>query len=159
MNDAVQAQLDAARNRLLDLTLRNRLLNFRPTRRTTIQIVDEIPAEIWKLLVAQRRALSFLAREEHEMYRRPRPEGEQPAPGDTAPDEPQATDASDGELFALPDLVTGLDAEDGALPERYTDRFLQTPLPGEELQTNLLRTYQAANSAPERSRIATCPSA
>ena len=62
MKDAVQAQLDAARNRLLDLTLRNRLLNFRPTRRTTIQIVDEIPAEIWKLLVALRRAFSFLAR-------------------------------------------------------------------------------------------------
>ena len=54
-NDAVDRELARAREHLLDLTLRNRLLNFRPTKRTTIHVVDELPDQIWKLLVVFRK--------------------------------------------------------------------------------------------------------
>jgi DhnA family fructose-bisphosphate aldolase class Ia len=73
MDDPVSAELARARERLLDPTMRNRLLNFRPTRRTTVQIVDELPA-------------------------------------------------------------------------RHSDLLLQTPLTGEDLQTNLLRIERQARS-------------
>ena len=49
-SDPVAVELARARERLLDLTLRNRLLNFRPTRRTTIPVVDELPWKVWELL-------------------------------------------------------------------------------------------------------------
>ena len=42
----VEQQLEAARQQLLDLTLRNRLLNFRRTKRSTIVVIDEDPKEI-----------------------------------------------------------------------------------------------------------------
>ena len=45
----------AARERLLDLTLRNRLLNFRLSKQRTIHIVDEIPKEIFDILVLKER--------------------------------------------------------------------------------------------------------
>ena len=124
MANMVESQLDQARQRLLDLSMRNWLLNFRPTRRTTIQVVDEIPAEIWKLLIERGKTMSFPAREEHETFNE--------TPDETADDE-DAADA-DGELFALPDVSTSLDGDDGALPQRYTDLFLQTWRGGEVLQ-------------------------
>ena len=48
-----------ARQRLLDLTLNNRLLNYRPSRRRTIQVVDEIPREIFDILVLQPKTMQF----------------------------------------------------------------------------------------------------
>lgn len=68
MDDSVRKELERARQRLVDLTLRNRLLNFRPTRRTTISVVDELPGQVWHLLVEQGKKLAFLAREEHELF-------------------------------------------------------------------------------------------
>ncbi len=56
----VEKQLDAARQQLLDLTLRNRLLNFRKTRRSTLTVIDEIPREIYDLLVLREKAMQFL---------------------------------------------------------------------------------------------------
>ena len=57
----IDRQLQAARQRLLDLTMRNRLLNFRPTKRKTIQVVDEIPREVFDILVLQEKMLTFRA--------------------------------------------------------------------------------------------------
>jgi len=68
MDDSVRREIERARQRLVDLTLRNRLLNFRPTRRTTISVVDELPGQVWHLLVEQGKKLAFLAREEHELF-------------------------------------------------------------------------------------------
>ncbi|MGH7890291.1 MAG: DUF4011 domain-containing protein, partial [Thermodesulfobacteriota bacterium] len=47
----VEKQLEEARRNLLDLTPRNRLLNFRPTKARTLRIIDEIPREIYDILV------------------------------------------------------------------------------------------------------------
>ena len=55
----VEAQLQAARNRLLDLTMRNRLLNFRPTKVRTIRIQEAVVPQIFEALVIQERALEF----------------------------------------------------------------------------------------------------
>ena len=147
MDEPVRQQLAEARHRLLDLTLRNRLLNFRPTRRTTVEIVDELPAEVWRLVVEQQKKLAFLAREEHELFDRPPREGEPEAeaPGRDADAE---EDEGPEQPFVLPDLATAVE-DGGPLPDRYTDLFLQTTLPGEELQTNLLRIEQEARSLRE----------
>lgn len=53
----IDRQLEEARKRLLDLTMRNRLLNFRLTRARTVRVVDEIPREIYDILVLQEKAM------------------------------------------------------------------------------------------------------
>jgi hypothetical protein len=58
----IERQLQAARQRLLDLTMRNRLLNFRPTKRKTIQGIDEIPREVFDILALQERVMEFRAK-------------------------------------------------------------------------------------------------
>lgn len=55
----VEEGVRMARQRLLDLTLNNRLLNYRPSRRRTIQVVDEIPREIFDILVLQPKTMQF----------------------------------------------------------------------------------------------------
>ena len=47
------------RKNLLDLSLRNALLNYRPTKRRGIQVVDESSREIFKLLVTENKAMYF----------------------------------------------------------------------------------------------------
>lgn len=59
-NQAVALRLEAARRDLLDLGLRNSLLNFRSTGARSIEVVDELPAHIFRLLVRDKKALTFL---------------------------------------------------------------------------------------------------
>jgi len=58
MND-VERQLEEARQNLLDLTLRNRLLHYRPSTRRSLRIVDEVPSEIVQRLLLEEKAMWF----------------------------------------------------------------------------------------------------
>lgn len=112
----LQAKLDAARKELLDLGLRNPMLNHRPSRARGLVLVDELPAEVWRRLVVDGKAFSFLAAEgERAEGWLADPEGEAPAPaGEKAP--------------------------------RHTDTKLQTAIPPGELQKVLLNTFYAART-------------
>jgi hypothetical protein len=57
----VAATADAWRRKLLDLSKRNRALHFRPTKVSTIAIVDELPAEIFRTLYLRERSMRFPA--------------------------------------------------------------------------------------------------
>ena len=46
--------IEASREELLDLGLRNPLLNYRPSRARGVQVVDELPAEVFRILVHDR---------------------------------------------------------------------------------------------------------
>ena len=58
---AIARELEAARQRLLDLTLRNRLLNYRPNALRSIRVTGELPAEIYDALVLREKAMEFRA--------------------------------------------------------------------------------------------------
>jgi len=60
LGETVEAQLEQARRSLLDLTLRNRLLNFREGASSTIKVVDEFPDEVFRILVSEGKQMSFL---------------------------------------------------------------------------------------------------
>src|SRR6185312_9785372 len=55
----IQVALRSWQTRLLDLTKRNRALNFKPTKVSTVTIVDELPVEVYKHLVVDGRAMRF----------------------------------------------------------------------------------------------------
>ncbi len=59
--DTVRAKLTASREELLDLGMRNPLLNFRPSIVRGVPIVEERAATVYDLLVRQGKAMTFLA--------------------------------------------------------------------------------------------------
>jgi len=47
------------------MTLRNKLLSFKEYKRSTAKVVDEIPAEIFNILVLEEKSMNFLPGEDH----------------------------------------------------------------------------------------------
>jgi hypothetical protein len=76
MNE-IEKQFQAARQNLLDLTMRNQLLNFRPTKARTIRVLDEVPKEIYDLLVINEKTVEFLQKAKTQQASKARPEGQQ----------------------------------------------------------------------------------
>ncbi|HEX8018617.1 DUF3320 domain-containing protein [Mucilaginibacter sp.] len=72
MQETIQSRLAASRKELLDLGLRNPLLNYKLTKGKGVHIVDEKAAAIYDILVRQQKAMTFLALREGQLF----PEGE-----------------------------------------------------------------------------------
>lgn len=60
----INEKLEDTRRRLLDLTRRNRLLNHKVKAAGTLRVVDEVPVEVYRVLVAEGQPMQFLSREE-----------------------------------------------------------------------------------------------
>ena len=119
-NVNIAAQLQAARQNLLDLTGHNPLLNFRPSKRRSIRVIDEIPKEVFDILVLSERTMQF---------------------------KPSEKAASEFEEDASAQMPWSDDATEPA--EHHTDRHLQTELPRDELQKRLYYIHQQARSVFE----------
>jgi len=61
MQESIQAKLEASRKELLDLGLRNPLLNYKTPKGKGLKIVRERSANIYDILVRQGKAMTFLA--------------------------------------------------------------------------------------------------
>jgi len=61
MVDVVK-ELEALRQNLLDLSLRNNLLNYRPSQKRTLSVAGRKPEEIYELFVYQEKSLRFRAK-------------------------------------------------------------------------------------------------
>ena len=61
MNESIQARLESSRKELLDLGLRNPLLNYKTPRGKGLKIVRENSEAIYDILVRQGKAMTFLA--------------------------------------------------------------------------------------------------
>src|SRR5215208_2133201 len=57
----IASVIETSREELLDLGLRNPLLNYRPSRARGVEVVDELPVEVFRILVRERKAMSFKA--------------------------------------------------------------------------------------------------
>jgi len=127
----VTAKLDLARRDLLDMGLRNKLLNYRPLKSKGVEIVDEKPVEVYRILVEDKRSMSFLPTKE-------------------APEDRVKADALDDD--ESPRVRQKEDARD-ADPGRYTDTKLQTPYSSHILQSRLLSSYYAARTYMEEQGV------
>ena len=63
---SIETKLNAARKELLDLGLRNPLINYRLSRARGVEIVDESPPDVYRILVQEGKAMSFLPKPEPE---------------------------------------------------------------------------------------------
>src|SRR5437762_2138465 len=112
--------LQKARQELLDLSARNRLINTPrdPTRGKKLDVVDERSEEVFRLLVREHKAMSFLpGHEDHP---------------------PEASDGMTSVGLSQPEEET---AVDGVVDPRHVDLRLQTRLSSERLQGRLLDMY------------------
>ena len=57
--NVILAELEAARKVLLDLGMRNPLLNYRPLRSRRLEVVDELPEQVYRVLVEEGKSMSF----------------------------------------------------------------------------------------------------
>lgn len=119
----IEEGVKKARERLLDLTLNNRLLNYRPSRRRTIQVVDEIPKEIFDILVLQPKTMQF-------------------KPSEISEEEIRLLFEEEAlnEYLPLPNLP------DTEPLKHHTDRLLQTNLTKEELLKKLSYVHRQAET-------------
>src|SRR5690349_19484339 len=136
------ASIDAWKRKLLDLSKRNRALNFRATKVSTVAIIDEHPAEIFRLLYLAEREMRFKAAEPAVTDART----SAPASGDARPDE--EFDATAPQPEFVPYDATRLD-------DRYTDEFLQATATPEALDRSLRRLDEQARLAIEEQGVNT----
>jgi very-short-patch-repair endonuclease len=134
MTKLLEEKLNNSRKELLDLSLRNRLLNVPRSRsRTrTIEIVDELSNEIFRILVREKKAMSFLPGREDTNVAEIE-EGE-----DTLDDLPQPEDE---------------DLDDRGIARRHSDTRLQTRLTSKGLQRRLLEFYYDARTFYEEQGV------
>src|SRR5919199_5139542 len=120
MAERIVASMENWQRKLLDLSKRNRALNFRMNKVSTVAIVDEAPGEVFRQLYLAERTMKFRAVTPAEA-------------GAQGQDEDAAEDA---EPLPAPDF-TPYDAS--ALGDRQTDAWLQTASTPEALDKSLRR--------------------
>lgn len=132
MIDPIRLRLERWKQQLIDLTLRNRLLNFKPTTVTTIRVVDELPAEVFRTLQIANRSMSFQPASAASAALL------KPTEGLTIISDQEEETTDSGDEFSRADREQ--------LAGHHTDTKLQTSLAPERLATNLLRIYQQSAS-------------
>ena len=125
----LEKQLDHLRENLLDLTMRNPLLNFRPGAKS-IQVINEIAPEIYDLLLLQEKKLQFL----------PTKQEEEPDKESSSEEDPNLTEEEAEILLSTPE-----ETED----KRQHNLFLKTNFNPMELQKRLRYINQQAKSVFE----------
>lgn len=131
----LNASIENWKRKLLDLSKRNRALNFRPSRVATITIVDEQPAEVFRQLYLREKPMRFKA----------------------APEKAEAT-----QTVEVPpqeeDNALALDFvpyDTSSLDERHTDDWLQTTSTPEALDKSLRRLDEQARLSIEEQGVNT----
>lgn len=139
----VRKTIDNWKRKLLDVSKRNRALNFKPNKITTVTIVEEQPAEVFRQLYIQDRAMRFRpASLNPELF----PPVSTPSPADNQ--EEEEADAFGQSLDFIP--YASVD-----LSEQYTDDILQTSASPDNLDKSLRRIADQARLSIEEQGVNT----
>ncbi|AHJ99695.1 DUF3320 domain-containing protein [Hymenobacter swuensis] len=137
-------RLEASRQELLDLGLRNPLLNFRPSKARGVEVVGEQSAAVWELLVRKGRAMVFA----------PVPEVALPTPVGWKGDAERAARRAATLGLPVPAAVTPQQLTTAAvLAADAADNKLQTAEPLAKLESRLLNTYYTARTSLEEQGV------
>ncbi|HWR25168.1 MAG TPA: DUF4011 domain-containing protein, partial [Methanosarcina sp.] len=125
-------ELEALRQNLLDLSLRNNLLNYRPSQKRTITIEGRTPEEVYKLFVLQEKSIRFRAKTGSKKSRK-------------ATDEEKEAESIEKENRLLKTAEKILSFEENESKARSFP-FLETPEDSETLDRKLFYVFNQANS-------------
>ncbi len=127
-----EKNLTEARQKLLDLTMRNKLLNHRASKNKSIRVVDEITREIYNILVIQHKQMEFKYNPE--------------------------TDKVDASELLFEDVsqnevdqpsIWSNESNNEKVSSKHLDKYLQTNLGNEALQKTLFLIYNQAKTVME----------
>ncbi|NHN34029.1 DUF3320 domain-containing protein [Paenibacillus agricola] len=127
MNNIAQ-QLNKARQELLDLGLRNPLLNYRASKARGLELIDEKPSEVFRMMVVEKRKMTFV----------------------------ESTDSpisSSSDRAGVVDLQKQLPPAAAGKASSHRDSRLQTPYLDKQLQDRLLHSYTAARTYIEEQGV------
>lgn len=133
MVDVVK-ELETLRQNLLDLSLRNNLLNYRHSSRRTISITGRTPEEVYDLFVLQEKSMKFRATKS-----RPGRGGKKSGNGE------EDTEENENRLLKTIGKIL-ISEERNKTPNSRFEPFLETPDDGETLDRKLFYVYNQANS-------------
>ena len=143
---SVHHQLDKSRRDVLDLSLRNPLLHFRPSKRRGLEVVDELSREIFRILVGSERVMYFLTAPKEQAG-----EGQTTPEGHTAPEPPDdAPSDVPAELLAL---LSQPVSDPNGTAARHTDNKLQTALTLGALNLRLRESFRQARLSIEEQGV------
>lgn len=133
--DTVADQLEENRKKLLDLTLRNRLINYRSTKARTLRIINENPLDIYETLVLKEKQLKFRATKPNISPVSPSPQSSE--------DTQQITDNGLPEKESLEWKPQSPDKE---VQNRQSNNFLDTPFDEDTLKKKLYYIAQESKT-------------
>jgi len=131
----VADQLEDARKKLLDLTLRNRLINYRPTKARTLTILNDNPMDIYEILVLKEKSMKFRPTKTNNSHLPPSPPSSQ--------DNQQIPDAG------LPEKESSEwkpRSTDNDVKIQQSDNFLDTPFDEDALKKKLYYIAQESKT-------------
>lgn len=153
MNTVISQKLQASRKELLDIGLRNSMLNFRKTKKT-LMVVDEQSEEVFNVLYRQEKAVTFtpMARNKTAQFETT----ESPEDAETDSDSASETEL----LHELDSLGWSSSSEEGDSEEagksrRNLNTRLQTAINGEHLFLQLLKIHTEAKGFIEEQGVNT----
>lgn len=138
ISDRVAAATETWKRKLLDLSKRNRALKFRPNKVSTIAVVDELPAAVFRQLYVLEQAMKFSA----------------------APDEAVHPAVADEEADLDADIDPSLEVDfvpydASSVAERHSDEWLQTNRSPTDLQKSLRRIEELSRQSLEEQGVNT----
>ncbi len=149
-NGKLVASVDSWQRKLLDLTKRNRALSFRVNKVSTVTVVDEQPAEVFRTLYVREGAMKFLAA--------PDEDAKTPSPiaagGVTPPDPSLALDDADEDDEPIPSMEF-VPYDPSSLEEKHRDDGLQTSSTADALDKSLRRLDEQARLSIEEQGVNT----
>lgn len=133
--------LGKIRQKLLDLTRRNRLLNYKESVRS-LRIIDELPDEVFRLLISDGKSMEFLpipeSQEQKENQEQP------PLLSTTTPSNVQKSSIKQNEVDRRNELPDPTQKK-----KRHQDTRLQTPFTAQLLERRCKRLLQESRTAIE----------
>jgi very-short-patch-repair endonuclease len=145
--------INAWKTKLLDLTKRNRALNFKPQKVSTVTIIDEQAAEVFKLLCLLNKSLKFKPKDETQekfILTSENVDSQKDLNFSTVDDLLELEDEYFEENSPSPDF---LPYEPSSLSNQYTDDYLQTNAPPEKLDKSLRRLEEQARLSQEEQGV------
>ncbi|MRR54258.1 MAG: DUF4011 domain-containing protein [Deltaproteobacteria bacterium] len=134
MPEFVKIALQGVRSKLLDLTRRNRLLNYKESAKS-IRVVDELPDEVFRILVLEGKEMEFV----------PLREERSPAQGSL-----HAIDSASVQSdINLVDRNHELPQPNGTVARKHRDTRLQTPFADVVLERRCKKLLQESRTAIE----------
>ncbi|HOO90073.1 MAG TPA: DUF4011 domain-containing protein, partial [Syntrophales bacterium] len=133
---SVANHIEDARKKLIDLTLRNRLINYRPTKARTIKILNnENPSDIYEILVLKENQMRFRETKKND------------TPSNIVPSQILHDQILiDDDNFDIESLEWKPQTQNNDIHSKQQSRFLETPYDLETLKKRLSRVAQDSKS-------------